>query len=101
MPSSDDVDDSEPMFWQTDGFTAPSMPPPLTSLFAAAGYAFTQQQREIILQLWTMLREGIKVLKYSHSGAKCHVRYLFCDEGFKILFWKETVRTSQYFKGHG
>lgn len=53
---------------------------------------FTPQQREILLGMWAVLREGVEVLKHGRTG-RPKQRFLYCDEHLTAMFWRASVRT--------
>ena len=62
--------------------------PPILNLGPPARATLTLQQHLIVIEMWTLLRKGVTVLKHGHSG-KPRLRYLYCDTPMTTLFWRE------------
>lgn len=62
--------------------------PPILSLGAPARVSLTLQQHLIVIEMWSLLRKGVTVLKHGLSG-KPRLRYLYCDPSMITLYWRE------------
>ena len=62
--------------------------PPILNLGPPARATLTLQQHLIVIEMWTLLRKGVIVLKHGLSG-KPRLRYLYCDTPMTTLFWRE------------
>jgi hypothetical protein len=63
---------------------------PLKVMNPAVFRILIPDQRDMIVDLWTILRKGILIQKLSKSGS--HQRYLYCDVDMIRLFWRSTEK---------
>lgn len=62
--------------------------PPIVSLGAPAKISLTLQQHLIVIEMWSLLRKGVTILKHGLSG-KPRLRFLYCDSTMSTLYWRE------------
>jgi len=69
-------------------------PPALQASLGEAGRTeLTNQQRQIVLKMYDMLRAGVEVIKHSKTGNP-KLRKLFCDVDMTRLYWREEKGTA-------
>ena len=87
--------DTHPRFCVNDDFLASMersssiempliVPLPLRSLHPSIFKTLITQQRQILIDMWTLLRGGVCILKHNTSG-RPRMRYLYCDADLKRL----------------
>ena len=64
------------------------LPVCIQSLGAAGQDLLNNVQQQSIVDMWTILRKGIQVVKHGRSG-KPKYRILSCDEAMTLLYWRE------------
>jgi hypothetical protein len=68
-----------------------SVPLPLRSLNPVVVKNLIAQQRQLLVDLWSLLRSGIQILKHT-KNTRPHMRYLYCDVDMKKLYWRTNQR---------
>lgn len=64
------------------------------SLGEAGRTEMTNQQRQIVMKMYDMLRNGVEVIKHSKTGNP-KLRKLFCDADMTHLYWREEKDTAE------
>ena len=86
---SDDIDIHAGLRRSSDALSAPS---PLRSLDPSIFKSLNAQQRQILVDMWKLLRVGVNIRKFNASG-RANQRYLFCDVDMKKLYWRITDKS--------
>jgi hypothetical protein len=63
------------------------------SLGEAGRTELTNQQRQIVMKMYEMLRNGVEVIKHSKTGNP-KMRKLFCDPDMTHLYWRDEKDTA-------
>ena len=66
-------------------------PLPIRSMHPSVFKLLIAQQRQLLVDLYVLLREGLQILKHSKSG-RPKLRFLYCDVDMRKLFWRSSSK---------
>lgn len=66
-----------------------NVPLPIRSMHPSVFKLLIAQQRQLLVDLYLLLREGLQILKHNRTG-RPKLRFLYCDVDMKKLFWRSS-----------
>lgn len=83
----------------SDGLVGGKAPLPIRSMHPAVFRFLIAQQRQLIVDFWTLLRNGVQILKHCKNG-RPKIRYLYCDVDMKRLYWRSNENDRPSISAH-
>ena len=66
-----------------------NVPLPIRSMHPSVFKLLIAQQRQLLVDLYLLLREGLQILKHNRTG-RPKLRFLYCDVDMRKLFWRSS-----------
>ena len=68
-----------------------NVPLPIRSMHPSVFKLLIAQQRQLLVDLYLLLRAGLQILKHNRTG-RPKLRFLYCDVDMRKLFWRSSSK---------